>query len=149
MNTATFAGTIGKDAEIRPGQGERPASFSLSVSNGKDKEGNWKDSTWVSCSLWGERGQKLLRSLTKGTKLTVTGKVTARAYEKDGKPVGVLELRVSELTFMGGGERSESSGSSSGGGQRRQNSYGPQGTAGRDEADEFGHGNEDGGGLPF
>lgn len=110
MNTLVIAGTVGKDAELRSAGGEPVCSFSVSVSNGKDKSGAYRESTWVECSLWGTRAEKIYKNITKGTKLSVSGKASVRAYvAKDGAARGSLELRVNEFTFMGGGERSTAS----------------------------------------
>ena len=99
-----IAGNVGKDAVLRRTQGgDDVLSFSVAVSNGKDKDGNDRPSTWFDCSLWGPRAEKLQRYITKGCKLTVTGRPTARAHE--GK--AYLGLTVNDLTFMGGGERRE------------------------------------------
>lgn len=99
-----IAGNVGKDAVLRRTQGgDDVLNFSVAVSNGKDKDGNDRPSTWFDCSLWGPRAEKLQRYITKGCKLTVTGRPTARAHE--GK--AYLGLTVNDLTFMGGGQRDE------------------------------------------
>lgn len=96
-----IAGAVGKDAVLRRTQGgDEVLNFSLAVSNGKDRDGNDRPSTWFDCSLWGPRAEKLQRYITKGCKLTVTGRPTARAHE--GK--AYLGLTVNDLTFMGGGQ---------------------------------------------
>ena len=104
MNNWNIAGNIGKDAEIRTTQkGEKFATFSVAIDNGKDKAGNKRDTTWVDCSLWGKRGEGLAPYLTKGTRVAVCGRASARAHE--GK--AYLQLSVDEITLLGGGaERS-------------------------------------------
>lgn len=101
MKIITIAGNIGKDAELRTtGKGDKVAGFNVAVSEGRDSE-----TTWFSCSLWGNRGEKLAQYLTKGSKVTVTGALTIR--EKDGKTY--LGCRVSEIALQG---RSDNSGNS-------------------------------------
>lgn len=123
MQLLMIAGAVGKDAVLRRTQGgDDVLNFSVAVSNGKDKDGNDRPSTWFDCSLWGPRAEKLQRYITKGCKLTVTGRPTARAHE--GK--AYLGLTVNDLTFMGGGQerreeqkepqRQEQGGSYAGGG---------------------------------
>jgi single-strand DNA-binding protein len=100
MNNLTIAGNIGRDAELRRLQDGTPvAQFSVAVSNGKDKQGNRRDSTWFDCSLWGKRGEALSQYLTKGGKVAVSGLVSARAHESK----AYLQLRVNEITMLGGG----------------------------------------------
>lgn len=107
MQVLIIAGTVGKDAQLRNAGQDKVLSFSLAVDNGKDAQGNRRESTWYDCSLWGKRAEALERHITKGSKLTLQGTPSARAH--DGK--AYLGIRVQELTFMGGGgERQQSQG---------------------------------------
>jgi len=90
--------------------GDAVLGFSVAVDNGKDKSGNKRDATWFDCSIWGKRAESLERHITKGSKLTLTGRPTAR--EHNGKVY--LGISVNDLTFMGG---------SNGGGQRQDQDY--------------------------
>lgn len=102
MQTLIIAGTVGKDAALRRTQGgDAVLNFSLAVDNGKDKNGNKRDSTWFDCSVWGDRAEKLERHITNGLRLTLSGRPTARAHE--GKVY--LGITVQELTFQGGNYR--------------------------------------------
>lgn len=104
MQILTIAGTVGRDAELRQTQtGDSVLSFSVAVDNGKDRSGNRRDATWFDCSLWGARAQSLNGYIKKGSKLALSGRPTAR--EHNGK--AYLGISVSELTFMGGGERGQ------------------------------------------
>lgn len=101
MQMIMIAGNVGKDAVLRrTNSGDLVLGFSLAVDNGKDKDGNKRDATWYDCSIWGKRAEALERYITKGCKLTLTGRPTARAHE--GK--AYLRISVQELTFMGGGQ---------------------------------------------
>ena len=117
MQVLIIAGNVGKDAILRrTNSGDAVLGFSLAVDNGKDRDGNKRDSTWYDCSIWGKRAESLERHITKGTKLTLTGRPTAR--EHNGK--AYLGISVNELTFMGGssggGDRGSDYGGGSGGG---------------------------------
>lgn len=104
MQTLIIAGIVGKDAVLRRTQGgESVLNFSLAVDNGKDKSGEKRDATWFDCSVWGERAEKLERHVTKGLRLTLSGRPTARAHE--GKVY--LGITVHELTFQGGNQRDD------------------------------------------
>ncbi len=106
MQIIIIAGNVGKDAVLRRTNGGDPVlNFSLAVDNGKDKDGNKREATWFDCSLWGKRAEALEQYITKGSKLTVQGRPTARAH--DGK--AYLGVNVQELTFMGGGSDSQRS----------------------------------------
>ena len=101
MQQLIIAGNVGKDAVLRrTNNGDPVLGFSLAVDNGKDKDGNKRDATWYDCSIWGKRAESLERYITKGSKLTLSGRPTARAHE--GK--AYLGINVQELSFMGGGQ---------------------------------------------
>lgn len=98
MQVLIIAGNVGKDAVLRRTQnGDAVLSWTLAVDNGKDAQGNRRDSTWYDCSLWGKRAEALERHIVKGSKLTLQGTPTVRAH--DGK--AYLGIRVQELTFGG------------------------------------------------
>lgn len=103
MQLLTIAGNAGKDAVLRrTGSGDPVLSFSIAVDNGKDKDGKKRESTWFDCSIWGKRAESLERHITKGSKLVLSGRPSARAHE--GK--AYIGINVQELTFMGGGQSS-------------------------------------------
>lgn len=105
MQVTMIAGNVGKDAELRRTQsGDAVLGFSVAVDNGKDKNGNKRDSTWYRCSVWGKRAESLESYIKKGTKLALTGRVGVDVYEGRGS----LTLNVNELTFMGGGSQERS-----------------------------------------
>ena len=105
MQQIFIAGNVGKNAEVRTTQnGDQVAGFSVAVDNGKDAQGNRRDSTWYDCSLWGKRAPSLAPYLKKGGKVTVTGRPTVRVHE--GK--AYLGVSVDQLTLQGGSqERSQ------------------------------------------
>ena len=103
MQILTIAGNVGKDAKLnRPGSGDPVLNFSIAVDNGKDRDGKSRPATWFDCALWGKRAESLERYITKGTKLTVSGRPSARAHE--GK--AYLGITVNELTFQGSSQNS-------------------------------------------
>lgn len=103
MQKLIIAGNVGKDAELRrTGNGDAVLGFSLAVDNGKDKNGNRRESTWYDCSIWGKRAEALERHIVKGLKLTLIGRPGAR--EHNGK--AYLQIIVDDLTFMGSAQQS-------------------------------------------
>lgn len=135
MQILTIAGTTGRDAELRRTQsGDAVLGFSLAVDNGKDQNGNKRDATWFDCSIWGKRAESLERHITKGLKLTLTGRPTAR--EHNGKVY--LGIRVNDLTFQGGGNQSRDQGGPGRGGDYNQTpDRGYQAPPARDLDDEI------------
>ena len=94
MQIAHIAGNVGKDATLKTLQnGDKVLSFSVAVDNGRDK-----DSTWYDCSLFGKRGESLGQYITKGSKVSVMGRLSVRVHE--GK--AYMGINVSEITLQGG-----------------------------------------------
>lgn len=103
MQLLIIAGNVGKDAVLRrTANGDPVLNFTMAVDNGKDREGNKRDTTWFDCAIWGKRAEALERHIVKGLKLVIQGRPTGRVYE--GKIY--LGVNVQDLTFMGGGNNS-------------------------------------------
>lgn len=97
MNIGIFAGRVGKDAVLRHTQAGKPV-LGFSVAVDVYVGGGEKETLWVDCSMWGDRGQKVADYVTKGSSVTVQGRITLDSYE--GQPK--LKLDVQELTLQGG-----------------------------------------------
>ena len=101
MQKIYIAGTVGNVKELRDVGQNKVFSFSVSVSNGKNKDGSWKDSSWFDVSMWGARGESLSRIVSKGGKVTVSGRLQpVRVHE--GK--AYLSVDADDVTLQGGGD---------------------------------------------
>ena len=110
MNCFNAIGRIGRDAATRYTQGGKAVTgWSLAVDKGW---GDRKETVWLDCSLWGERGEKLAEHLTKGAQIGVTGELGAREHE--GKTYITLDVR--EVTLVGGKPQGNTSASGPRGG---------------------------------
>lgn len=99
MNTLNFIGRVGKDAETRFLQSGKPVTnFSVAMESGW---GDRKQTTWVNCSLWGSRGEKVAPYIKKGGQVGVTGEVLLREWESNGRSGVSLECNVSNVTLCG------------------------------------------------
>lgn len=112
---ATFAGRLGRDAETRNAGQTTATGFPVATDHGY---GDRKQTLWVDCTLWGQRGERLAAHLTKGTGVVVSGELYT--HEHNGKTYLKMDVRGFEFAPGGG------SGESSGGGQRNHGggSYG-------------------------
>jgi len=96
MQIITIAGNIGKDAETRTTQGgDKITNWRVAVST---KTGQNEVTTWWDCALFGKRGEALAQYLTKGAKVTASGRFSAREHE--GKTY--LKIDVAEVALQGG-----------------------------------------------
>ena len=78
------------------------ASFTVaSSSRVLDKATNeWKDgdTTYLRCSVWRQYAENVAESLTKGTRVIVTGRLKQRSYEtREGEKRTVMEIDVDDV----------------------------------------------------
>lgn len=101
MNVFTCTTRLYKDAEQRFTQGgDSIVSFRGAVDSGF---GQNKVTTWIKFNLWGKRGESLATYLKDKTQVCVSGELSNREYtDKDGQKRYSLEVRVNELTLVGG-----------------------------------------------
>jgi len=97
MNQVILIGNTTTDIEVKKTQnGKSVASFTLAVSQGKDKP-----SDFIKCVAWENTAELLSQYVKKGHKVAVIGKVSTRSYEdKDGKKFYVTEILVREIEFL-------------------------------------------------
>ena len=104
MNCFNAIGHIGSDAEVKTLESGVLTKFSVAVKSGwGDKE----RTSWVNCTLWGDRGEKISAFLKKGKRVGITGELTLREWESDGKSGTSLDCRLSDVTLPPKGEATE------------------------------------------
>lgn len=101
MNVFSFTGNLGNQAEQRYTQGgDSIVSFSVAVKSGF---GDKSVTTWVRCTMFGKRGESVLPYLNKGQLVGVSGEFSARDWDdKEGQKRTSVEVRVNDLTLLGG-----------------------------------------------
>ena len=66
-----------------------------------DRQNNeWKDgeTLFLRCSIWREAAESVAESLTKGTRVIVTGRLVSRSYDdREGQKRTVFEVQVDEV----------------------------------------------------
>ena len=92
---------MGNAAEQRlTSGGDSVVSFSVAVKSGY---GDKAQTTWANCAMFGKRGEAVLKYLTKGQLVGVSGEATLRKYtNKNGVEGSSLDVRVNDLTLLGG-----------------------------------------------
>lgn len=93
MNVFNGIGRIGRDAVVRQAGGKSVTGWALAIDSGY---GDRKQTVWMDCSLWGDRGEKLAEYIRKGDRLGVTGELGTR--EHDGKTY--VTLKVLDVTLL-------------------------------------------------
>lgn len=98
----TIVGNLTADPELKfVGSGIPVASFTVaSTPRTMNKNTNqWEDGEpmFVRCSVWREFGENVANSLSKGTRVVVTGRLQVRSYEHNGEKRTSLDLQVDEI----------------------------------------------------
>ena len=91
-------GRLGKDAEVKTVGDKKVINFSIAVDTGY---GDNKKTLWVECGKWGDN-TKVAEYLVKGGQVHVEGEPSMRQWESNGKSGVSLQLRVTDLTLVGG-----------------------------------------------
>lgn len=77
MNSICLLGRLTKDPELRnSNDGTSICVFTLAVDNAKD------ETLFINCSSFGEKADLMVKTLRKGSLITVDGRLTQRTYEK-------------------------------------------------------------------
>lgn len=101
--TITVVGNLTNDPELRfTPSGSAVANFTIaSTPRTFDRQTNeWKDgeTLFLRASIWREAAENVAESLTKGTRVIVSGRLKSRTYDtKEGEKRTVMELEVDEI----------------------------------------------------
>lgn len=148
----TLIGNVVADPELRWTSSGVPVSNFRVASTPRtfDKQQNqWVDgeALFLSCNVWREMAENVMESLSKGTRVMVSGKLKQRSYDtREGERRTVLEIEVDEVgpslrfataqvarsqaTGNAGPDRSRSAGQPAGGGQPAEDPWNSASSAG-------------------
>ena len=122
INRVIISGNLTRDPELRSTQsGMAVLSFGVAVNDRRKNPstGEWEDyPNFVDCTMFGARANSLAQYLSKGTKVSIEGKLRWSQWERDGQKRSKLEVIVDELEFM--------SSRTNNGGAQQYDAYGAQ-----------------------
>jgi single-strand DNA-binding protein len=99
----TVAGTLTADPELRyTPSGAAVANFTVAANDRRydTQAGTWVDgdATFLRCQVWRQLAEHVTESLTKGTRVLLTGQLRQRSYTTaEGDKRTVFELAVTEI----------------------------------------------------
>ena len=101
-NTVTIVGNVTRDPELRyTPSGAANASFGVAVNRRwRDSQSNdWKEQvSFFDVVCWREMADNVCESLSKGTRIVVTGRLEQRSWEdSDGNKKSKVEIRADEI----------------------------------------------------
>lgn len=98
MNVMCISGRLTKDAEFKTvGSGKQLLVLDVAVNTGF---GDKKQVLYIKVNMWGERGEKIVQYLTKGTLVAVSGQLSMNTWTgKDGDQRSDLVLTTYNIDF--------------------------------------------------
>lgn len=99
-NSITVVGNLTRDPELRfTNTGKAVASFGLAVSRRYQVNNEWQEQTsFFNVTAWDQMGENAAASLTKGTRVIVSGRVEVREYQgRDGDKRTSVDIVADEL----------------------------------------------------
>jgi len=109
INTVTLSGNLTRDIEIRRTQaGKVIASFGIAVNDRKKngQTGEWEDvPNFFDITGFGERWLKVREYVSKGSRVTIQGRLRWSQWEKDGQKRSKVEVVADEIDFTTGGQK--------------------------------------------
>lgn len=100
INRVILGGNVSQDPELRyTGSGTAVCSFSLATNRSVKKGDQWQDvPTFHKIVVWQKLAEWVAGNLTKGSKVTVEGRLETRSYEdKNGVKKSVTEVVAESL----------------------------------------------------
>jgi|TARA_R110000868_G_scaffold399554_1_gene673383 single-strand DNA-binding protein len=108
VNKVILLGNIGKDPEVRETKAGNIVNMVMATSEKyTDKSGQKQENTeWHNLVVFGKLADVVSKYVKKGDKLYVEGSITTRKWEdKEGNTRYNTEIKVRDLTMLGGGEK--------------------------------------------
>ncbi len=129
MNKIFIAGHLGADPETRfTANGQKVTTFRMATNS---RRGGKDVTLWWRVTVWGDRMDKLISYLKKGSGVMVWGALYAEIYtDREGRPQISLEVTAESIEFSPFGRGGDREGGGSGGGQQQQQ----QGQASQDHS---------------
>lgn len=111
INRVNISGNLTRDPELRAtARGTQVLNFGVAV-NDRAKNpatGEWEDRpNFVDCTMFGARAEAVSRYLTKGSKVSIEGKLRYSSWERDGQRRSKIEVLVDEIEFLSRGQQAE------------------------------------------
>jgi single-strand DNA-binding protein len=104
---AQIIGHIGMSPSTKKvGADTTVVNFSVATSK---KRGQEETTTWWNCSVFGKRGEVIMKFFKKGDAILVVGEPSVRKYTNAKGEGSSLELIVSDFSFVGGKSGSSAS----------------------------------------
>ena len=109
INSVNISGNLTRDPELRTtASGMAIMSLGVAVNDRRknNQTGEWEDyANFIDCTMFGTRAQSIQQYLSKGTHVTISGKLRWSQWERDGQKRSKIEVIVDDIDFTGNRNR--------------------------------------------
>lgn len=127
INKVVISGNLTREPDVRSTQsGMNILTFGMAVNDRRrnPQTGEWEDyANFIDCVLFGNRADYLSRTMHKGMRVVVDGKLRYSSWERDGQRRSKLEVVVEDVDFI---SPRQQQGGGGGYAQPQQGGYGMQ-----------------------
>lgn len=103
INRVVISGNLTRDPEVRTTQSGMPVmSMGVAVNDRRknSQTGEWEDyANFIDCTMFGNRAQNISQYLSKGSKVTIEGKLRWSQWERDGQKRSKIEVIIDDIDF--------------------------------------------------
>lgn len=101
LNKVILSGRITRDLEVKQtANGNTVVTFSLAVERNFAKQGEERQTDFITCVAWGKTAEFIGRFFSKGRSIAIIGSLRSRTYDdKNGTKHYVTEVNVDEAQF--------------------------------------------------
>lgn len=101
MNKVILIGNLTQDPELSEvGSGTKTCRFTLAVNRDYKNANGERETDFINCQAWRGTAENLVKYMSKGRKIVVTGSIQVRSYEKDGEKRTAWEIQADEIKFV-------------------------------------------------
>lgn len=108
INRVIISGHLTRDPELRStASGLAVLNLGVAVNDRRKNQqtGEWEEyPNFVDCAMFGTRAESVVKYLSKGTKVSIDGKLRWRQWEKDGNRRSKIEVIIDNIEFMNTGK---------------------------------------------
>jgi single-strand DNA-binding protein len=103
LNTVVLLGRLTADPELRSTQaGTSVVQFTVAVDRNYAKQGEEKQTDFISCVAWKQTAEFISKHFGKGRMVAIEGRLQSRTYDdKNGSKHYITEVIVENVSFTG------------------------------------------------
>ena len=101
LNHIVIMGRLTRDPELRrTGSGTAVAGFTVAVDRDYAAQGQEKETDFIDCVAWAQKGEFVAKYFTKGSMIVVSGRLQIRGWtDKDGNKRRSAEVNADNIYF--------------------------------------------------